>query len=165
MKTQQRSIRFALPTVPGQSNAARRREETILNNPPRFESDGKRLADLLKRLACEAMDAVTECPSHVIGAHVARMEAVAKVAQLVMACGFVPGSETLRSDHQLTTPRTLADHVEAMAITKQTHRAPCWLTTRDTALEQINRKLDVLAGLLAHSPALRAILLGEEDER
>ena len=35
MKTQQQSIRFALPTLPGQSNADRRREETTINNPPR----------------------------------------------------------------------------------------------------------------------------------
>lgn len=39
-----------------------------------------------------------------------------------------------------------------------THRAPAVVTNRDSQLEEINRKLDLLAGLFSRSAVLSAVL-------
>lgn len=125
----------------------------------------KLLSDLLKRHSRRVMADITECPTDTIPAHIARLELCAELIRFVIAHDMIPDDERRRSDKQLLYAVTLADVLECLVLTKQSHRAPAFVTGRDAALDEINRKLDLLAGLFAKSPALNAALDEMEEER
>lgn len=164
MKDTQRAFRLTLQPRNGQSRADCALDNSILNHPPRRVPKDKLFADLLKRLAKSAMEAVTECEPNTIPAHLARLKDCAELLRFAIRNEMVPGADTLRSGKQLLYAATCADYVEALEITAKQHRAPAFITERDEQLEVINRKLDVLAGLFARSPALQAVLNEEQEE-
>ena len=163
MTQSQRAFTLTLNPRPGQTHADCDRENLAFNHPPRSISKEKLFADLLKRQAKAAMDAVTECPPDTIPAHLARLVSAAELIRFAIRHELVPGADTMRSGKQLLYAATCADYVEALEITRRQHRAPAFVTDRDVQFEAINRKLDTLAGLFARSPALQAVLDEEQE--
>jgi len=105
---------------------------------------------------------LTECPPDTIPAHLARLDAISELIRFACNHEMVPGACTRLSGAQLIMPATLADYLACLEITRKTHRAPPFVNERDETLARMERKLDVLAGCFAQSPALNAVL--EEAE-
>jgi hypothetical protein len=70
--------------------------------------------------------------------------------------GLIPDSQRERSDRQLLHPVTVCDWAAALEILSRTHRAPAWVNTTSQEIQQINRKLDTLAAMVAGRPGAAA---------
>jgi len=167
MTAEQRSFKLHNARPAGLSKRQHQEEQRALNGRSpvaRAVSPRKLLADMLRRQADRVMDAVTESPSANISAHVQTLDNVSELIRFVLRNEMVDDCERRMSDRQLTYAQTLADYLEALKLTRQHHRAPCWTSGRDEQLREINRKLDVLAGCFAQSPALNQVLDESEVE-
>ena len=108
----------------------------------------KLFSDLLKRQARRVMQDVTECPPVALSAHMDRINDLRELFEHVIRHQFAETAESALSGAQLLYPSTLADFLACLDITKREHRAPPFVNSRDAELEQINRKLDMLAGFI-----------------
>ena len=135
-----------------------------LKPSPRTVPPDKLFADLLKRQARKIMGDVTECPADTIPAHLARLGDLKEIINHALRHELVPGPETRLSGAQLMSPHTLEDYLAAMEITQRTHRAPVFVNSRDTALSQINHKLDTIAGLLATNAQACELFTSEGEQ-
>lgn len=142
----QRQLRLLASRHSGQSLREHRTDCERLNRPIGTIPAEKLFADLLKRHARDAMNSTTACDSAVIDAHLERCREVRAVMQFAVSHGFVFGDEGALSGLQLSNLRTVADHIAALDHTLHAHRAPC--VTPTDALERIERKLDLLAGMV-----------------
>lgn len=146
----QRHLRFQLPALPGESAFNGRANQRDFN---RFDlpfqntvPTAKLLADCLKRQARAVMRDLTECPPESIPSQLARLRDIEETANLVMSHGLVEEHERRLSGMQLAHPTTLMDFCAALDVTRQQHRAPCFVAPSQEQLDRIERKLDLLAG-------------------
>ena len=109
----------------------------------------KLFADLLKRQARRVMADITECPADTLPAHLARLDGLREVVSHAMRHGLVSAVESRRSDRQLIYAYTVADFAACLEITRREHRAPAFVNSRDSELSEVNRKVDLLAGMVA----------------
>lgn len=156
----QKTLRFTVSRLPGETITNHSDRQRALNLPahPGKTPPEKLLADLFKRQARRIMADITECPPDTLPAHLARLDDLREIIRHAEKHELIPGAETRRSDRQLIYAATVADFVACMEITRQQHRAPAFVNDREEALERMERKLDLLAGLFAKSPALNAVL-------
>jgi hypothetical protein len=156
----QKSLRFSVSRLPGETATAHATRERLINKgrehfpvPPE-----KLFADLLKRQAKRVMADITDCPANMLPAHVARLNDLRDIVRHAINHSLVPDSERELSGRQLLFCYTLADYLAALELTKAANRAPAFINSRDEAVERIERKIDLLAGLFAGSRALNAVL-------
>ena len=147
---EQKAFQLVLPTT---GNLSRREfidDERQLNgkNPQKVPQQ-KLLADLFKRQARRILQDITQCPPDTLPAHLARLEDWTAVVSHLLAHEWLETPEARLSGTQLCHPATLADWKAAAEITRRQHRAPVFANYQDGELGQINRKLDMLAGLVA----------------
>jgi hypothetical protein len=156
----QKSLRFTVARIPGEtSNAHASRERLINKGREHFPVPPEKLfADLLKRQAKRVMADITDCPANTLPAHIARLNDLRDIVRHAVNHKLVPDYECGLSGRQLMFCSTLADYAAALELTKSAHRAPAFINSRDEAVERIERKLDLLAGLFANSPAMNAVL-------
>lgn len=147
-----------MPHMRGESAQSHSFREREFNKPTKHVAPEKLLADLLKRLAKRAMSDVTECPPDTIPAHLARIDDLREVIGHAMRHGLVEPAENRPSGNALQYAYTLSDYCACLDITRKTHRGPSFLNSRDEQLSEINRKLDMLAGLFNRSNVLAEIL-------
>lgn len=124
----------------------------------------KLFADLLRRQARRVMGDVTECPVDTLPAHLARLDDLREVFKHVIRHDYAETPESRLSGAQLMYPATLADFLACLDITRQTHRAPAFVNQRDSEIADINRKLDLLAGLICKNPELLATLQAQYEQ-
>lgn len=124
----------------------------------------KLFADLLRRQARRVMGDVTECPIDTLPAHLARLDDLREIFRYVIAHDYAETPESRLSGKQLIYPATLADFLACLDITRNTHRAPAFVNQRDTEIADINRKLDLLAGLICKNPELLETLQSQYEE-
>lgn len=144
----QKFLRYNLPAT-GENPSSTQATTRDFNEPKRTIPPEKLFADLLKRLARRVMADVTECPAHTIPAHMARLSELREIIEFAVRHELVPGNETLRSDKQLIYAATVTDFLACLELTRQNHRAPVFVSDREEWAERIERKLDLLAGLVA----------------
>ena len=119
------------------------REETS----PKIPAE-KLFADLLKRQARSVMASVTECPSHTLPAHLARLDDLRDLFGMVMRHQFAETPESLPSGKQLMYAATLHDFAACLELTRKNHRAPAFVSSDDAWQERMEKKVDMLAGFL-----------------
>ncbi len=119
-------------------------------------------ADLLKRQARKVMRDLTECPPDTIPAHLATLEALQDVIQFACQNGLLMEADTRLSGKQLMYPATVADFAACLVITRKQHRAPAFVNGDNAQLDRIEKKLDTLAGAIAHDPELLEMLFSEQ---
>lgn len=161
-------MRFVVSRLPGETSSNHDWRQRHLNEVVRAEfsperknhtSEEKLFADLIKREARRVMADITECEAIQIPVHLARLSFVRELIAHAKNHELIPGSETLHSSaNPLGGCYTVADFDFCLAETRKTHRAPAFINSRDEEFQTINRKLDLLAGLFAQSPALNAVL-------
>lgn len=149
----QKKLKLTVRPLGGETsrdNAFRRWElkNKISDAPAGFIPPEKLFCDLLKRLAREAMAAVTECPAVAMPHALARLDDIKATIQAAMRADFVPGAETLRSAEQLAYAHTLADFLACIDLTRRAHRAPVFLNSRDSELAALRHDFSQLAGLV-----------------
>jgi len=151
----QKCIRLSLERQAGGPRWLNEADSWLLNHETKHPSERAqdRLAALLKRQAREVMRSVTECSPGSISAQVARLIDLAEVIRFALAAELVDEGERCLSDAQLVHPGTLADYQAALAITRQQHRAPVFVSSAGSELAQINAKLDSIAVWLARGQA------------
>lgn len=155
----QKSLRLLVPRLPGETTFNFNSRRADFNAPQSEQADpGRLLALLLKRQARAVMESVTECPPDTLPAHLARLAALVEIVRHSIEHETIPAAEARLSGKQLLYAATVADFLACLEITKATHRAPAVVTHRGSQLEEINRKLDLLAGLFSRSPVLSAVL-------
>lgn len=115
---------------------------SLTKNQSKPVTPAKLFADLLKPQARRIMGDITECPVDTIPAHLARLDDLREIFRHVIRHDFAETPESRLSGVQLLHPVTLADYLAALEITRQTHRAPAFVNSRDTELAEIN--LDVV---------------------
>lgn len=157
MKAQNR-LGFTLRRLAGESTNAHKTRENHFNSESRTVSANKLFADLLKRQARRIMADVTECPPDTIPAHLARVNDLLEIVGHLIRHDYAATAEGRLSGLQLSQPSTLADFAECLKITKQQHRSPAWINSRDAEIAEINHKLDVLTGLVANNQQLVELL-------
>jgi hypothetical protein len=153
-KTRQAAF-MELPRPKGVSVSEHTKQERFNNPAPyRAMTPEKEWADLLKRVASSAMAAVTECPTVALPANVARLDDIREIIEVSLQFWLHESSEGVRSGRQLLNPFTLADYLECIRLTRQNHRCPVQISSRDAELEKIYRGIDQIAGLIASDTAL-----------
>lgn len=161
-----------MPAKNGVSASARRSQERDFNasmkdDAPRPVPPQKLLADLLRRKArCVCAD-VTECDPATLPAHLARLRDLLDMIEHHLRHDLGETSEAVRGFNPLAGAYTLADWREDLIHTRSSHRAPCFVNSRDTDLAEIKRGIATLAGLLSVHPLIEQIteLSGGENER
>lgn len=162
--TTQRALRLTLPALTGESSRSWHERNFLFKHPTRHKSPETLLAELLKRQGRSIMGDLTECPPAAVPHHLARLSDWRDIVQHHLRHTFAESPEHGLSGAQLASPHTLADYLAAAEITRQQHRAPCFVNHRDAELQEINRKLDVLAGLLGKPQIMEAIGVALESE-
>lgn len=160
-KMLQRQFRLAVP-----QNGSPDSAPVLLfgRNTPQKVPVEKLFADLLKRRARDACAAVTECPPDTIPANLARLDDLREIIRFAVNHRLAGDAESRRSDVQLVHPATLADWLEVIHATREIHRCPAYTGATARELAEINRKLDVIAGLLATNEQAQAIFNPGEVE-
>ena len=156
--TLQKTLRLVVPRINGESELTYRHRLKLLNSPAQHYPPEKLLADLLKRIARRVMGDITECPANGLPAHLARLDDLRDLFDHLLRHSYSEHAEGLLSGSQLAYPHTLADFRGALEVTRQQHRAPAFINSRDAELAEINRKLDTIAGLLASSEQIENLL-------
>lgn len=155
------ALRLTVSRMPGETSLNHTWRQRLLNGsetPASKVQPEKLLADMIKREARAIMSNITECAAEQIPAHLGRLGFLRELIHHATRNELIPGAETRLSGRQLLFAHTVADFAAALEITKQTHRAPAFLNQRDADIAEINRPLDLLAGLFARSPAVEAVL-------
>ena len=109
----------------------------------------KLLADMLKRHAASIMRDVTECPPDTLPAHIQRLDECLDLMKLVVRHGLISPPECRISGAQLCQPSTVLDFSEALAITRNQHRAPSLKGLPSSQLDRIEAKIESLAGFFS----------------
>ena len=157
--SKQKTLRFTLNRRDGELAVNHRISEEILNHKYNLETKKPGRdnvaqclkCSMLKKLARRAMAAVTDCPPDTIGAHVARLDDLIEIIGLELRHDLKETPEATMGQTPLK-PYTVAEYLFCLTWTKQQHRAPAFMSQRDEDISQINRKLDMLAGLLSKNP-------------
>ena len=146
----QNSFRLSVARLPGETHRLHNYRQADLNGKSAVEPvpAEKLFADLLKRQARAAMAAVTECQPVSLPLALLALETVKEVILHAQRHELTPGAESLRSDAQLAHAVTLADLLACMELTRQEHRAPVFLNSRDTELAALRHDFSQLAGLV-----------------
>ena len=151
-----------MPAQNGQSVSAHRLQEREFNaslkdDAPRSIPPAKLLADLLRRKArCVCAD-VTECDPATLPAHLARLRDVLDVIEHHLRHDLRETPEAVAGFNPLAGAYTLADWREVLVHTRNVHRAPCFVNSRDTDLAEIKRGIATIAGLLATHPLIEQL--------
>lgn len=159
----QKALGLSFDRLPGESAWLHKARVSDLVSKNRRVTPEKLLADLLKRQAKRAMVDVTECPPDTLPAHLARLDALRETINHCLTHWLAGTAENRLSGAQLANPFTLRDYLGCIEITREQHRCPAFVNSRDSDLAAINRKLDTLAGLLATSPAIENLLTDESE--
>lgn len=158
-------IKFDLSRGVGEARHTHEYRQRIFNKGgPARPSREELLAELLKSHAKRVMADVSECDPLQLPAHLARLDGLRELFCHFINLWFHDTREAALSGRQLLHPSTLADYLRCLELTRQRHRAPAFINSRDEQLERIEKKLDCLAGLFAHSPALPVILDAQNVE-
>lgn len=121
------------------------------------ERNRQRFAALLRRQAAAVSDDVMNCTGPALPHQLARLRDLRETLALAVDLdGLIPDTQRERSDRQLMHPVTVCDWAAALEILSRTHRAPAWVNTTSAEIQQINRKLDTLAALVAGRPGAAA---------
>lgn len=124
----------------------------------------KLFADLLKRLARKVVCDVTECPPDAMSAHLARLDDLRDVFGHMLRHDYRETPEANPSGAQLLHPSTLHDWLAVLELTRKQHRAPAFVNSSDDQFASIDRKLCVIAGLLASNAQAVDLFTGPESE-
>jgi hypothetical protein len=150
---------------PSNDHTERQRELRVFSRGQATKKSPETLyAELLKRHAREIMQCIGECNSAAIPANMARLRDIEEHIRFAIEHLLVPVHECGRSDKQLLYASTLADLLECLKITAKDHRAPQVVAESALTgwLAKLERKLDIIAGAIAHDPKLQNALFGGE---
>lgn len=109
------------------------------------------------------MAAITECPPHTLPANIARLDDLRETIHHGINHGQIEALEGKVSGAQLMYPATVGDYLACLDICRKEHRSPAFMGATDAAIERIERKVDMLAGLVANNPQLVEFLTGEKE--
>jgi hypothetical protein len=135
---------------------------------PHHERNRQRFAALLRRQSASISDDVMNCTGPALPHQLARLRDLRETLALALDLdGLIPDAQRERTDRQLLHPVTVADWAAALEILSRTHRAPAWVNTTSQEIQQINRKLDTLAAMVAGRPGAAAAweTLDQEEGR
>lgn len=113
---------------------------------PQNDAAGYKAAAEARRQLDEAMRDVTTCQPASLGACLHRLHAVRILTEAFLP--LLPEDQRTRSARQLAHPLTVADHLEAAAVTSRAHRPPPWYEPQRERMDRMETKLDSLAALI-----------------
>lgn len=113
---------------------------------PQTNAAGYKAAAEARRQLDAAMRDVMTCQPASLGACLTRLHAVRHLTEAVLV--LLPEDQRERSPRQLAHPLTVADHLEAAAVTSRAHRPPAWYVPQAERLDEIEAKVDSLAALV-----------------
>jgi len=145
----QQAMRLQLSRNNGESAHSHKLREQAFNTDLRKVSPAKIFCDTIKRLARRAMRDVTECDALALPAHLARLDDLREIIGHAIRHDYSETPEAVATEMPIRAAYTLADYAACIQHTRQCHRAPSFVNSRDGELSEINRKLDTIAGLLA----------------
>jgi hypothetical protein len=113
---------------------------------PKTNAAGYKAAAEARRQLDEAMRDVMTCQPASLGACLDKLHAVRHLTEAVL--GLLPEDQRERTPRQIAHPLTVADHLEAAAVTSRAHRPPTWYEPQAERLDAIEAKLESLAALI-----------------
>jgi len=155
-RTSQSTLRFKVTDLPSR-RSLHKSNETAFNRferpfeepPPSLDRRRHLFANELRRDAIAAVEAVTRASTSSIGLAVEWCRHVELVIMAALESEALPEAEKEES-HKICNGNvhSLADCLLALEGARKLHRPPQWWDGNRGQLEAINRKLDVLAGLV-----------------